>query len=612
MSEKDQYFDKIVEEPVPPDIDRQTIDGDISCSSINIPSTADVEQMMEDITESETSKRSKRKITEDEHDDIPAKQVNQSAKRKKNLPADINNNEQNHLNQEQQPIKLPTNYTLNSSGEGKIILINPDDNDIFKYPSKFSAAFQNTLFGKANIKDIRINRLKGLIVVEVSNSSEIEKYNLLAVKQIGEWAVKCYRPIREVSRIGVIAPIDISEDITLIQDQIQTERDIKVVKVERLMKNTKEGKIPSTAVKITFEGRDIPKHLKINHFFYSVRPFVQNPVQCYRCQRLGHTAGACKASRPRCLVCAKDHLVGDCIPNNPDLRCANCNGNHKANSRECNLIKQAYEIEKRRAAGESYSEARNNTENRTSMQNIYNVITTEADVHHSLNSQIGRPMSYSDVTKRSNINNTYQSRIPVPGSQDNKSHSYSYNIIRRGTESTCKQCNQTERKEIGTQTEQYTDEQKERISLIKLRNCLTEVLSSNIWKECNNNRKKIIEGAMRNAFGIDLNEQDEISSELETEDKDVENDTAEEDGVLSSENEVFKGDKIEKQNRTEREKNIKNPTNNQNRNQIKISGDLNKKRSNFMKIRSTGNKSNGNNISKDSIKRKDLRNQNKS
>jgi hypothetical protein len=85
-----------------------------------------------------------------------------------------------------------------------------------------------------------------------------------------------------------------------------------------------------------------------------------------------------------------------------------------------------------------------------------------------------------------------------------------------------------------------------------------------------------------------------------------------EDGVLSLKNEVFKQDNIEKQNRIERDKNIKNPTSNQNRNQMKISGDLNKKRSNFMKRRNTGNKTNGNNINKDSIKSKDLRNQNKS
>jgi hypothetical protein len=451
-----------------PDRASQSFDGDISFSGVNLPSIAEEEEMVVDISES--GKGYKRKIiTEDEQDNRPASQISQIVKRKKSLGEDINNND-NNLRQQ---TKLPTNFTLNSSGEGKIILIRPHDNDIFKYPSKFSAAFQKTLFGKVTVKDIRTNRLKGLIIVEMANPNDIEKHNLLTVNHIGEWMVKCYRPMSEVTKSGVIAPIDISEDITLMYDQIQTEENMKVIKIERLLKNTKEGKVPSTAVKVTFEGRDIPKHLKINHFFYSVRPYVQNPVQCYRCQRLGHTAGACKASTPRCLVCAKDHLVGDCIPNNPDLKCANCNGNHKANSRECSLIRQAYEIEKRRAAGESYYEARNNIENKTPKQNIYNAITTEVEVHHSLNSLTARSMLYSDAAKRNNISNKYQSKIPIPGSQDMQKHSNSYNIIRRGAENPCTLWNKPESKEIGTQTEQYTDEQKEKISLMKLCNCLT-------------------------------------------------------------------------------------------------------------------------------------------
>jgi hypothetical protein len=415
MAEKDQNYDEITEEPVPPDIDIQTLDGDPSLADVNLPSTAELEleQMVVDLAD--TGKGNKRKITtEDELDNAMPKQSSPIAKRKKNLSPDKNNND---YNLKKCPPKLPVNYTLNSSGEGKIVIIKPHDNDIFKYPSKFSTAFGKTLFGKAKVKDIRINRLKGIIVVELQNTEEIAKYNLISVNQIGQWMVQCYRPLSEYSKTGVIAPIDISEDIIEIKEQIQVEGNAKVMRVERLMKNTKEGKIQSTAVKITFECTEIPKHLKINHFFYSVRPYVQNPVQCFRCQRLGHTAGACKASTPRCLVCAKDHLVGDCTPNNPNLKCANCNGDHKANSRECYIIKQAYEIEKRRANGESYSEARINVENIIPRQNpMYNTISTNAEVHHSLHSSWAeKTLSYSEATKINNKSNTNQSRIPIPG-----------------------------------------------------------------------------------------------------------------------------------------------------------------------------------------------------
>jgi hypothetical protein len=610
MAGKDQNYDEITEEPIPPDIDIQPSALDTSGPDVNLPTTAEAEQMVVD--PADTSKRNKRKIiTEDEPDNVTPKQSSPIAKRKKNLSPDNNNNDHDL---KQQPPKLPINYTLNSTGEGKIIIIKPQDNDIFKYPSKFSTAFEKTLFGKAKVKDIRINRLKGIIVVEMHSTDEIIKYNLTSVNQIGQWMVQCYRPLSEYSKTGVIAPIDISEDIMEIKDQIQIEGNGKVMRVERLMKNTKEGKIPSTAVKITFECTDMPKHLKINHFFYSVRPYVQNPVQCFRCQRLGHTAGACKASKPRCLVCAKDHLVGNCIPNNPNLQCANCNGNHKANSRECYIIKQAYEIEKRRAAGESYSEARINVENRTPRRNeMYNTVSTSAEVHHSLNSQIERPISYSEATKINNKSNTYQSRIPISGQQDRQKD---YNIMFRGSENTCRKCKQIETKEMETQTEQYTDEQKEKNGLIKLRNCLTEVLSSNIWKECNDNRKKIIECAMRNAFGIDLTKQDEKENpfELETEESNsTENDIVIEKGVLSSGDELSEGNK-KKQTNIERDKiskNINKTTNIKSKNQARTFENINGSKNSYVKTRN--NKISGfNSISKEIIKRKDQKYQNKS
>lgn len=39
------------------------------------------------------------------------------------------------------------------------------------------------------MKDIRTNKLKGLIIVELLQSGEIEKHNLLSVTQIGDWKV---------------------------------------------------------------------------------------------------------------------------------------------------------------------------------------------------------------------------------------------------------------------------------------------------------------------------------------------------------------------------------------------------------------------------------------
>jgi hypothetical protein len=140
------------------------------------------------------------------------------------------------------------------------------------------------------------------------------------------------------------------------------------------------------------------------------------------------------------------------------------------------------------------------------------------------------------------------------------------------------------------------------------------VLSSNIWKECNNNRKKIIEGAMRNAFGVDLTKHDEKEncSESEMEENNTDNDIAIEAGVLSSGDEVAKRNKI-KQSNIERDKlgnNINKTTNIKSKNQAGSSENLNGRNS-YIKPRN--NKISGNSITSKQIgKRKDLKNQNKS
>jgi hypothetical protein len=68
--------------------------------------------------------------------------------------------------------------------------------------------------------------------------------------------------------------------------------------------------------------------------------------QCSNCQEYGHHHKLCKANQPRCTVCTQNHTTrnhhctistcragGTCT--HPPIRCANCNGAHKANDQTC-------------------------------------------------------------------------------------------------------------------------------------------------------------------------------------------------------------------------------------------------------------------------------------
>ena len=99
-----------------------------------------------------------------------------------------------------------------------------------------------------------------------------------------------------------------------------------------------------------------------------MRPYVYNPTQCFKCQRLWHTAASCKG-KERCLKCAEAHNITSCTSVNP--KCVNCSGNHRANSKECKKIRDAYEIERLRANGYSFLEAQDQVyRNRNSRQQV--------------------------------------------------------------------------------------------------------------------------------------------------------------------------------------------------------------------------------------------------
>ena len=61
-------------------------------------------------------------------------------------------------------------------------------------------------------------------------------------------------------------------------------------------------------------------------------------TQCYKCQRYGHVARACRGV-VRCTYCAKGHTVKDCplkeAQDIKDKKCANCKGQHEAWARNC-------------------------------------------------------------------------------------------------------------------------------------------------------------------------------------------------------------------------------------------------------------------------------------
>ena len=70
--------------------------------------------------------------------------------------------------------------------------------------------------------------------------------------------------------------------------------------------------------------------------YKSTRP----PLQCYKCQELGHISYQCSNNVIKCMRCAGPHSTKDCTDKDNN-KCANCQGGHSANSVLCPLVKEA-------------------------------------------------------------------------------------------------------------------------------------------------------------------------------------------------------------------------------------------------------------------------------
>jgi hypothetical protein len=91
-----------------------------------------------------------------------------------------------------------------------------------------------------------------------------------------------------------------------------------------------------------------PKNNYQNRYIYHQKVKIEDPrrsntpVQCTRCQQIGHTKNNCM--RPfRCVKCAGPHNTLDCTKDkNTPAKCALCLGSHPASYRGCQVYREIH------------------------------------------------------------------------------------------------------------------------------------------------------------------------------------------------------------------------------------------------------------------------------
>ncbi|GBN04963.1 putative RNA-directed DNA polymerase from transposon X-element [Araneus ventricosus] len=97
--------------------------------------------------------------------------------------------------------------------------------------------------------------------------------------------------------------------------------------------NRRDGElIPTKHFILTFNTPRLPEYIKAGYVRCSVRPYIPNPLRCFKCQRFGHSKTNCRGT----LICARCAVAGhESTGCTADEKCVNCQGAHTSFSRSC-------------------------------------------------------------------------------------------------------------------------------------------------------------------------------------------------------------------------------------------------------------------------------------
>nr|XP_042912113.1 uncharacterized protein LOC122272451 [Parasteatoda tepidariorum] len=92
---------------------------------------------------------------------------------------------------------------------------------------------------------------------------------------------------------------------------------------------------------LTFNTAQLPTDVKAGYRNCKIRPYIPNPIRCFKCQKFGHSTSNCRG-KETCSRCSQpDHSFKTCsLPE----KCVNCTESHSANSRNCPKWKQEKQI----------------------------------------------------------------------------------------------------------------------------------------------------------------------------------------------------------------------------------------------------------------------------
>ncbi|GFY00718.1 uncharacterized protein TNCV_2141101 [Trichonephila clavipes] len=115
-----------------------------------------------------------------------------------------------------------------------------------------------------------------------------------------------------------------------------------VIQVRRITIKKDTAIIPTKHLILTFSSPTLPQTIKAGYLNCKIRPYIPNPLRCFKCQRFGHSQTACRGQ----LTCSRCASVGHASPDcSLEPQCINCSQPHTADSKLCPQWKTEKQIQ---------------------------------------------------------------------------------------------------------------------------------------------------------------------------------------------------------------------------------------------------------------------------
>ncbi|GBL88620.1 putative RNA-directed DNA polymerase from transposon X-element [Araneus ventricosus] len=184
-----------------------------------------------------------------------------------------------------------------------------------------------------------IKKMKsGDLLVESSSLKQSEQ--LLSIAKFGDIPVTVSAHASLNYTRGVMS----SDEFLMVSDAefISELEAQKVIAASRITLKRDGQIIPTRHVILTFDTPVLPTKITAGYICCDIRPYIPNPVRCFKCQRFGHTKTACRGSSALCPRCSEPGRQ-ETICRKPE-KCFNCKRNHASYSKTCPKWKLEKEI----------------------------------------------------------------------------------------------------------------------------------------------------------------------------------------------------------------------------------------------------------------------------